>query len=121
MPYIDTLIYNQLPDKTNNQPYQPFHHQKIIHTTGAVSSITAISSGNVKSTFFTSFSFEKVFGQAGSALAFYENREMIDYFKNLVVDAGAERGGGARKMPKSYMKRNSTVPMSIAMSPAVSG
>ena len=45
---------------------------------------------------------------------------MIDYFKNLVVDAGAERGGGARKMPKSYMKRNSTVPMSVAMSPAVS-
>ena len=74
----------------------------------------------MKSTFFTSFSFEKVFGQAGSALSFYENREMIDYFKNLVVDAGAERGGGARKMPRSYMKRNSTVPMSIAMSPAVS-
>jgi len=83
---------------------------------GAVSTITVVADGNVKTTYFTTFSFERVFGNAGSSLSFYENREMIEYFKNLIVDPGAEKGGGARRMPRTYTKRNSCVTMVPQMS-----
>ena len=52
-----------------------------------------LSQGVVHATFFTSCSFEKVFGNCGSSLGLFENKEMVTFFKNLEVDAAAEATG----------------------------
>ena len=62
--------------------------------------------------FFTSCSFEKIFGNCGSSLGLFENKEMVAFFKNLEVDDAAEASDhrSSRKTPRKYVQRDSFDP-----------
>ena len=66
----------------------------------------------MQATFFTSCSFEKIFGNCGSSLGLFENKEMVTFFKNLEVDDDAEVSGHrtSRKTPRKYVQRDSFDP-----------